>query len=98
VLWKPEGGLDDLVHGLSSTMPEMANGLLVSALVLVTWEVTRPLGVKTWIRGDCQIIDTTGKKSSCLLYFQALTLCLLLCLVSLVCLCYLLRVAFLFFH
>jgi hypothetical protein len=61
VLWKPEGGLDDLVHGLSSTMPEMANGLLVSALVLVTWEVTRPLGVKTWIRGDCQIIDTTGK-------------------------------------
>jgi hypothetical protein len=35
----------------------------VSALVLMTWEVTRPLvGVTTWIRGDCQIIDTTGKK------------------------------------
>jgi hypothetical protein len=34
----------------------------VSALVLVTWEVTRPLmGVTTWIIGDCQIIDTTGK-------------------------------------
>jgi hypothetical protein len=28
----------------------------------VTWEVTRPLvGVTTWIRGDCQIIDTIGK-------------------------------------
>jgi hypothetical protein len=40
--------------------------LLVSAFVLVTWEVTRPLvGVTTWIRGDCQIIDTTRKKSSC---------------------------------
>jgi hypothetical protein len=26
VLWKPEGGLGDLVHGLSSTMSEMANG------------------------------------------------------------------------
>jgi hypothetical protein len=25
-LWKPEGGLGDLVHGLSSTMSEMANG------------------------------------------------------------------------
>jgi hypothetical protein len=24
-LWKPEGGLGDLVHGLSSTMPEMVN-------------------------------------------------------------------------
>jgi hypothetical protein len=37
-------------------------GLLVSALVLVTWEVTRPLvGVTTWIMGDCQIIDTMGK-------------------------------------
>jgi hypothetical protein len=34
----------------------------VSALILVTWEVTRPLvGVTTWIRGDYQIIDTTGK-------------------------------------
>jgi hypothetical protein len=63
VLWKPEGGLGYLVHGLSSTMPEMVNGDLVSALVLVTWEVTIPLvGVTTWIRGDCQIIDTTGKK------------------------------------
>jgi hypothetical protein len=70
----------------------------VSALVLVTWEVTIPLvGVTTWIRGDCQIIDTTGKKSFCLLYFQAFTLCPLLYLVSLACLCYLLRVACLFF-
>jgi hypothetical protein len=25
-LWKPEGGLGDLVHGLSSTIPEMVNG------------------------------------------------------------------------
>jgi hypothetical protein len=34
----------------------------VNALFLVTWEVTRPLvGVTMWIRGDCQIIDTTGK-------------------------------------
>jgi hypothetical protein len=31
---------------------------------LVTWEVTRPLvGVTTWIRGDCQIIDITEKNS-----------------------------------
>jgi hypothetical protein len=73
--------------------------LLVSTLVLVTWEVTRPLvGVTTWIRGDCQIIDTTRKKSSCLFYFQAFTLCLLLCLVSLACLYYLLRVACVFFN
>jgi hypothetical protein len=36
--------------------------LLVSTLIFVTWEVTRPLvGVTTWIRGDCQIIDTTGE-------------------------------------
>jgi hypothetical protein len=34
----------------------------VSALVLMTWEVTIPLvDVTTWIRGDCQITDTTGK-------------------------------------
>jgi hypothetical protein len=34
----------------------------VSALILVTWEVTRPLvGVTTWIRGDCRIINTMGK-------------------------------------
>jgi hypothetical protein len=34
----------------------------VSALVLVTWEVTIPLvGVTTWIRSDYQITDTTGK-------------------------------------
>jgi hypothetical protein len=26
VLWKPEGGLGDLVHDLRSTMPEMVNG------------------------------------------------------------------------
>jgi hypothetical protein len=26
VLWKPEGGLGDLVHGLSSTVSEMVNG------------------------------------------------------------------------
>jgi hypothetical protein len=72
--------------------------LLVSVLVLVTWEVTRPfVGVTTWIRGDCQIIDTTGKKSTCLLYFQAFTLCHLLCLVSLACLCYLFRLTCLFF-
>jgi hypothetical protein len=46
----------------------------VSALILVTWEVTRPLvGVTTWIKGDCQIIDTTGKKFPYLFYFQALT-------------------------
>jgi hypothetical protein len=37
----------------------------MSALILVTWEVTRPLvGVTMWIMGDCQIIDTTGKKNS----------------------------------
>jgi hypothetical protein len=29
---------------------------------LVTWEMTIPLmGVTTWIRGDCQITDTTKK-------------------------------------
>jgi hypothetical protein len=34
----------------------------MSALVLVTWEMIRPLvGVTMWIMGDCQIIDTTGK-------------------------------------
>jgi hypothetical protein len=34
----------------------------MSVLVLVTWEVTRPLvGVTTWIRGNYQIIDTTEK-------------------------------------
>ena len=42
----------------------MVNGLLVSTLVLVTWEVTRLLvSVTTWIRGVCQHIDTTGKKN-----------------------------------
>jgi hypothetical protein len=70
----------------------------VSALVLVTWEVTRPLvGVTTWIRDDCQIIDTT-EKNPLASNFQSFTLCLLLCLVSLACLCYLLRVACLFFN
>jgi hypothetical protein len=77
--------------------------LLVSALILVTWEVTRPLvGVTTWIRGVCQIIDTTEKILLSLLLssinFQVFTLCLLLCLVSLSCLCHLLRVACLFFN
>ena len=34
----------------------------MSALVSVTWEVTRLLvSVTTWIRGVCQHIDTTGK-------------------------------------
>jgi hypothetical protein len=29
---------------------------------LVTWVVTVSMvGVTTWIRGDCQITDTTGK-------------------------------------
>ena len=49
----------------------------MSTLVLVTWEVTRLLvSVTTWIRGVCQHIDTTGKKSGRLfptLYIQALT-------------------------
>ena len=49
----------------------------MSTLVLVTWEVTRLLvSVTTWIRGVCQHIDTTGKKSGHLLptlYIQALT-------------------------
>jgi hypothetical protein len=37
-------------------------GLLVSALILMTWEVTIPLvGVTMWIRGDYQIIDATRK-------------------------------------
>ena len=49
----------------------------MSTLVLVTWEVTRLLvSVITWIRGVCQHIDTTGKKSGRLLptlYIQALT-------------------------
>jgi hypothetical protein len=64
----------------------------------VTWEVTIPLvGVTTWIRGDCQITDTTGKillpplLSSIYLYP-------LIYLVSLACLCYLIRVACPFFH
>ena len=51
--------------------------LLVSTLVSVSWEVTRLLViVTTWIRGVCQHIDTTGKKSGHLLptlYIQALT-------------------------
>ena len=55
----------------------MVNGLFVSTLVLVTWEVTRLLvSVTTWIRGVCQHIDTTRKKSGCLLipiYIQAFT-------------------------
>jgi hypothetical protein len=38
----------------------------VSALVLVTWEVTILfVSVTTWIRGVCQHIDTTEKKSGC---------------------------------
>ena len=49
----------------------------MSAQVSVTWEVTRLLvSVTMWIRGVCQHIDTTGKKSGRLLptlYFQALT-------------------------
>jgi hypothetical protein len=40
----------------------------VSALVLVTWEVTKLfVSVTTWIRGVCQHIDTTEEKSGCLL-------------------------------
>jgi hypothetical protein len=52
--------------------------LLVSALVLVTWEVTKLfvsvtklfVSVTTWIRGVCQHIDTTKKNPvvSCPLY------------------------------
>ena len=70
----------------------MVNGLLVSALVSVTWEVTRLLVIVTmWIRDVCQHIDTTEKKSGCLLptlSFQALTfmqlfMCLFLIFVSL---------------
>ena len=49
----------------------------MSTLVLVTWEVTRLLvSVTMWIRGVCQHMDTTGKKSGRLLptlYIQALT-------------------------
>jgi hypothetical protein len=38
--------------------------LLVSALILMTWVVTRPfVGVTTCFMGDCQIIDTTEKNS-----------------------------------
>ena len=52
--------------------------LLVSALVLVTWEVTVPLvGVTTWTRGVCQHIGTTVKirlSLAHLIYIQALTL------------------------
>ena len=66
-----------IVRGLSSTTRDGERRLLVSTLVLVTWEVTRLLvSVTTWIRGVCQHIDTTGKKSSRLLqtlYIQALT-------------------------
>jgi hypothetical protein len=43
----------------------------VSALVLVTWEVTKLfVSVTTWIRGVCQHIDTTEKNPvvSCPLY------------------------------
>ena len=59
--------------------------LLVSTLVLVTWEVTRLLvSVTTWIRGVCQHIDTTGKNPvvSCPLFtFKHLLLCnLFMCL------------------
>jgi hypothetical protein len=40
----------------------------VSALVSVTWEVTRLfVSVTTWIRGVCQHINTTKKKSGRLL-------------------------------
>ena len=36
----------------------------MSALVSVTWEVTRPLvSVTTWIRGVCQHIDTMEKNT-----------------------------------
>jgi hypothetical protein len=49
----------------------------VSALVLVTWEMTILfVSVTTWIRGVCQHIDTTGKNPvvPCPLYlFQALS-------------------------
>ena len=49
----------------------------MSTLVSVTWEVTRLLvSVTMWIRGVCQHIDTTKKKSGLLLptlYIQALT-------------------------
>jgi len=52
--------------------------LFVSALVLVTWEVTILfVSVTSWIRGVCQHIDTTGKNPvvSCpSLYFQPLNL------------------------
>ena len=48
----------------------------MSTLVSVTWEVTKLLvSVTMWIRGVCQHINTTGKKSGRLLqtlYIQAL--------------------------
>ena len=49
----------------------------MSALVSVTWEVTRLLvSVTMWIRGVCQHIDTTEKKSGRFLptlYIQVLS-------------------------
>ena len=72
-LWEPE----EVCTWLELHHAGMVNGLLVSALVSVTWEVTRLLVIVTmWIRDVCQHIDTTEKKSGCLLptlSFQAPT-------------------------
>ena len=66
-LWEPE----EVCTWLELHHAGMVNGLLVSALISVTWEVTRLLvSVTTWIRGVCQHIDTTEKNPvvSCQLF------------------------------